>query len=159
VVARRSRRRIPQLRPKVVAAPTDATFFLVEVPRHLEGKWGGRPRHIDKGKNWRSCLRAWIFPAHFPGFSFVWYLGTYLVVRHAPVQRHKDQRTTGPQLIGSHMTDVPPPPEVWEFFATCATFNFQTINRFNYTGAGSYVLDYDHVDGRCSTSPPVRRRK
>jgi hypothetical protein len=30
-----------KLRPKVVAAPTDETVFLVEVPRHLEGKWGG----------------------------------------------------------------------------------------------------------------------
>jgi hypothetical protein len=28
-------------RPKVVAASTDATILLVEVPRHLEGRWGG----------------------------------------------------------------------------------------------------------------------
>jgi hypothetical protein len=42
---------------KVVAAPTDATVVLVEVPRHLEGMWGG-PKHTDKGKNWLSCLRA-----------------------------------------------------------------------------------------------------
>jgi hypothetical protein len=27
--------------PKVVAAPTDTTVLLVEVPRHLEGMWGG----------------------------------------------------------------------------------------------------------------------
>jgi hypothetical protein len=54
--------------------------------------------------------------------------------------------TSGPQSIGSHTTDVPQAPDVWEFFPTCATFNFQTVNRFYYTGAGSYVLNYDHVE-------------
>jgi hypothetical protein len=33
--------------PRVVAASTDATVLLVEVPRYLEGRWGG-PRHIDR---------------------------------------------------------------------------------------------------------------
>jgi hypothetical protein len=34
-------------RPKVVAAPPVATFLLVEVPCHLEGRWGG-PRQLDR---------------------------------------------------------------------------------------------------------------
>jgi hypothetical protein len=44
----RGRSSIPPPHPvspaKVVAASTDATVLPVEVPRHLEGKWGG-PRH------------------------------------------------------------------------------------------------------------------
>jgi hypothetical protein len=43
-------------RPKVVAAPRVATFLLVEVPFHLEGRWGG-PRQPDI-KSLRSCRRA-----------------------------------------------------------------------------------------------------
>jgi hypothetical protein len=54
--------------PRSFAAYTDATVHLVEVPRHLEGRWGG-PRHTDKGEKWRSSLRVWIFPVRFPGFS------------------------------------------------------------------------------------------
>jgi hypothetical protein len=34
--------------PKVVAAPHVATFLLVEVPRHLKGKWGDQDYHIQK---------------------------------------------------------------------------------------------------------------
>jgi hypothetical protein len=49
-------------------------------------------------------------------------------------------------LQREHTTDVSPPPDVWEFFPTCATFNFQTVNQLSYTGAGSHVLNYDHVE-------------
>jgi hypothetical protein len=35
-------------RPKVVAAPPIATSLLIEVPRHVEGRWGGGARQLDR---------------------------------------------------------------------------------------------------------------
>jgi hypothetical protein len=54
--------------------------------------------------------------------------------------------TSGPQPIGGNKIPSPQPSDVWEFFAKGVTYNFQTVNRFNYDGAAPYVLNYDNVE-------------
>jgi hypothetical protein len=75
VAARRSR-------PKVVATPHDATFLLVEVPRHLEGMWRG-PRHTYRGMLAHASAPE-VFRS-FPRFFSVWNPGTCAVVLPAPL--------------------------------------------------------------------------
>jgi hypothetical protein len=53
-------------RPKVEAAPPVTTFLLVEVPRHLDGKWGEQDSQTIKASAFATALTS--FPGHFPGF-------------------------------------------------------------------------------------------
>jgi hypothetical protein len=59
----------------------------------------------------------------------------YFLVELIDVRDNK----SGPQSIGSHTSDSPPPLAVWEFFAKVSTFGLQNINSFSYTGEGPYV--------------------
>jgi hypothetical protein len=62
----------------------------------------------------------------------------------------------GMQPIESHTTESSPV-DVWEFFSTGSIHSVHCINQFSYSSAGTFSLNYDHVElfGNDNKSPDV----